>query len=602
VGPFVRVLILGSLLTLGAAAPPSMAPPVAPAPVGDPVLDPPTVRCLAVYWFIKDDDAQPAHVDVAYRKVGTTAWRNGPPLFRVRLRSFLDEGGRPKPPVLTPPEGAHLFAGSVFPLDPDTAYDLRLTLNGTAGSRVEKLLHARTLGEPVAPRDLVERHVVPGHGGGTGTKADPFRGLEAADKWARPGDLFLLHAGVYDAPWRVTKSGEPGRPIIWRGAGDGEAILDARRSHDNLTDHVIDARGRHDVWFEKLSADNAYSAVWVHEATRVVVRRCHLYGVICGVFGINNGTGRLGGLFISDNRMEGIMPWPATQQQWNNLPESRGVWITGTGNVACYNRLRNFKDGLDLEDCRTCCVSNDFYNNDVAEMFDDGSEMDGSDRNTRCFYNRFTDVLCGVSFQPVYGGPVYAFRNVIYNIRNEPFKLHNSPSGAVIVHNTSLRNGQALHLSTSDPIDNCYSCNNLLVGTSGRAYDCSPAATHCDFDYDGFAGWSGKVFIKWNNVWYPTPEAVRATCPIERHVLALDPAHLFQGGTTAPPDELRIYDGAKLNLRLAPGSGAIDAGTVLPGFNEDYRGAAPDLGAYESGTEPPHYGPRPEESPTAGAG
>jgi hypothetical protein len=204
-------------------------------------------------------------------------------------------------------------------------------------------------------------------------------------------------------------------------------------------------------------------------------------------------------------------------------------------------------------------------------------------------------VLCGISFQPVYGGPIYAFRNVIYNIRNEPFKLHNSPSGAVIVHNTTLRNGAPLKLSTSDPIDNCYSRNNLIVGTEGRAYDCSPPARDCDFDYDGFAGWSGPVFIKFNNIRYATPAEARASCPIERHCLVLDPATLFEGGTRAPDNELTVYDGAKLDLRLKAGSPAIDAGVYLPGFNDGYRGAAPDLGAYEFGTEPPHYGPRPEK-------
>jgi hypothetical protein len=578
------------------------APPAGPAeapvaePVGDPVLDPPTLRCLAVYWFIRDDDAHPATVDVAYRKGDSTgAWKSGPPLFRVQWRPFLDEGGSPKPPALAIPAGAHLFAGSVLRLDPDTAYDLRLTLHGAPGrgNEIQKLLRARTLAEPVAPRDMVERHVVPGSGGGTGTKADPFRGLDAADRAARPGDLFLVHAGAYDAPWRVTKSGEPGRPIIWRGAGDGEAIIDAKRPRENLTDHAIDARGLHDVWFERLSARNAFSALCGHESTRLVVRRCHFYGVLYGVYATQDETRQLGGFFIADNRMEGIMPWPTTQQQWNDLPESRAVWITGTGHVACYNRLRRFKDGLDLGD-GPGCIADDFYNNDVAEMFDDGSEMDGSDRNTRNFDNRYVNVLCGISFQPVYGGPVYAFGNVLYNVRNEPFKLHNSPSGAVIVHNTSLRNGPALCLSTSDPIYHCYSRNNLLVGTGGRAYDCSPPAENCDFDFDGFAGWSGDVFLKWNNVRYPTPAAVRASCPIEKHVAVLDPARLFRGGTQAPADELRIYDGAALDFRLQPGSPAIDAGAVLPGFNDGYRGAAPDLGAYESGTEPPHYGPRPE--------
>jgi hypothetical protein len=582
---------------VGVAVHPELARPhraePAAAPVGEPVLDPPTLRCLGFYWIGRESDVRPATVDVAYRKAGMRAWKQGPPLFRVERGPFKDEGGRPKPLAVAVPAGARLFAGSLLLLDPDTAYEVRLTLHSGSDAPTERVLHARTIAEPALPAGMAERHVVPGKGGGDGTRANPFRGLESAERSARPGDLFLLHAGVYDAPFYVRHSGEPDRPIVWRGAGDGDAVIDAKRPHDNLTGHAIEARGIHDVWFERLSICNAYSAICGHESSRLVVRRCHMYGVLSGFFATRDETGKLGGFFVADNVVEGIMPWPATDKQWHDLPESRGIWISGRGSVVCYNRISHCKDGMDLDDCRAC-VANDFHNNDVSEVFDDGSEMDGSDRNTRNFLNRYTNVLCGISFQPVYGGPVYAFRNTIYNIRNEPFKLHNSPSGAVIVHNTTARAGGALRVSTSDAFSNCCSRNNLFVGTAERAFDCSAPAIGCDFDYDGFAGWSGDVFIKWNGEKYATPADVRARCPIERHVRALDPAALFVGGTQAPANELTVYDRARIDLRLSPRSPAIDAGVALPGFDDGFRGAAPDLGAYEAGADLPHYGPRPD--------
>ena len=568
----------------------------AATPIGEPALDPPTLRCLGVTWIIRDDDAHPAVVRVAYRKAGIVSWKDGPPLFRCERGPFKGEGGQPKPLAVTLPPGGRLFAGSILLLEPDTAYEIRLMLEGGTGAgveRVERIVRGRTIAEPVAPAGMVERHVAPGNGGGSGTRADPFRGLAAAEKAARPGDLFLVHAGAYDAPFHVRHSGEPGRPIVWRGAGDGEAIVDARRPHDNLTDHAIEARGVHDVWFEKLTICNAYSGICGHESTRLVVRRCHFHGVLSGVFATRDETGRLGGFFICDNVIEGIMPWPATDKQWHELPESRAIWISGRGSVVCYNRIHHCKDGVDLDDCRAC-VSNDIHNNDISEVFDDGVEMDGSDRNTRCFHNRITNVLCGISFQPVYGGPVYAFRNVIYNIRNEPFKLHNSPSGALIVHNTTVRSGPALHVSTSDAISNCYTRNNLFVGSAGRAFDCSAPANKCDFDYDGFAGWSGDVFLKWNGEKYASLRDVRARAPIEGHALALDPATLFANGTAAPRDELAIYDPVKLDLRLAPKSLAIGAALRLPGLNTGLHDRRPDLGAYQTGVPLPHYGPRPE--------
>ena len=76
-----------------------------------------------------------------------------------------------------------------------------------------------------------------------------------------------------------------------------------------------------------------------------------------------------------------------------------------------------------------------------ATTSDDGSELDYSERNVRCYENRFTNVYQGISTQPVYGGPVYIFRNALYNVVQEPFKMHNSPSGVLIFLNTIVKKG-----------------------------------------------------------------------------------------------------------------------------------------------------------------
>ena len=36
----------------------------------------------------------------------------------------------------------------------------------------------------------------------------------------------------------------------------------------------------------------------------------------------------------------------------------------------------------------------------------------------------------------------------------------------------------------------------------------------------------------------------------------------------------------------------IDGGTLIPGFNDNYSGSAPDLGAFEVGTPPLEFGRR----------
>lgn len=57
-----------------------------------------------------------------------------------------------------------------------------------------------------------------------------------------------------------------------------------------------------------------------------------------------------------------------------------------------------------------------------------------------------------------------------------------------------------------------------------------------------------------------------------------------RGNHDYTPSDFVDFNGR--DFQLAPGSGAIDAGIVLPGINDDYLGAAPDAGAFESGRAP----------------
>jgi hypothetical protein len=54
----------------------------------------------------------------------------------------------------------------------------------------------------------------------------------------------------------------------------------------------------------------------------------------------------------------------------------------------------------------------------------------------------------------------------------------------------------------------------------------------------------------------------------------------------------RIYRAEDFDFRLRRGAAAVDRGTAIPNVTDGYTGSAPDLGALESGEEPPHYGPR----------
>jgi hypothetical protein len=568
---------------------PARALPVGSAavPLGEPVLEPPTLRSLGVYWIIRGDENQNARVEVDYRAGGRGEWRKGPPLFRVERGAHQPGEYRSR---LDVPADAWLFAGSLLLLTPNTPYGVRLRLSDPDGGNAEKLLKARTIAEPVALRPAHEYHVVPGSGGGGGTSADPFRGLAAAQSRARPGDRFLLHAGVYAGTFQAQTSGEPGRPIVWRGTGDGEAIIDGHGGASKRPGRAVDAVGIHDVWFEKLTLRNADYALVAHDSARLVIRRCHLYGVEFGIAATRNTQDIVRGFFIADNVIEGPSTWPRTK----GIEDARGIQITGAGHDVCYNRIRGFADAIDTFPSPRCAAI-DFHNNDIHEMTDDGIEMDYSERNTRCFFNRLTNVFQGVSVQPIFGGPVYIFRNVLYNVGLETFKMHNRPSGALMIHNTSVKQGMPLLLWTPEEVHHSVYRNNLFIGTTGGyAYETTAPMIGCDFDYDGFGGGPWERFLSWNRIHYPTLADVKARALVYRHAVQVGPASVFASGLMPPADEKAVFDRSRVDLRLKPGTNAIDAGEVLPGFNDDYAGRAPDLGAYELGSTPPQYGPRPE--------
>jgi hypothetical protein len=429
--------------------------------------------------------------------------------------------------------------------------------------------------------------VVPGTGGGAGTEADPFRGLQAAHHAARPGDLFLLGPGVYEGTWTVSRSGEPDRPIVWRGRGDGETIIDAQGREAKRPGQGIAASGTHDVWFEDLAIQNAVHGAVFHDSARVVFRRCRIRRVDYGLTATRNTRGTAEDHFIADNLIEGPSTWPRTR----GIEDARGIQVTGEGHVIAYNRIRGFADAIDTFPSVRCSAI-DVHNNDLSELTDDGIEMDYSERNTRCFHNRLTNVFQGISLQPVHGGPVYVFRNAMYNVAAEPFKLHNSPSGALIFHNTSVKRDIPALVWTTDPVRHGFSRNNLYVGTAADyAMDYTAPMVDCDYDRDGFAGGPFRTILRWNGVRYGSLEELRSRAPVLRHAVVLDAATLFAAGVRPPDDVSKVF-GPAIDLRLSTRSRAVDAGQPLSGLNDGYHGAGPDLGAYELGEEIPHYGPR----------
>ena len=528
----------------------------------------PTLKCLGVRWIVAGDDNRNAEVTVAYRRLTSLGsdgdWKRGPNLFRVQSEAILEPN--------RPAAGQTMFAGSIFDLDEDTEYELKLVLHDPDGvdaarGDAEHIVRMKTWSEP--------RHPV----GGKTIEVRPGQ-LQQALRDARPGDTLRLHAGVYTGPFGPP-SGAPEQPIAILGAGDGPAILDGQGGGA-----VISQSGLHDVILENLTIRNAEYGIAVNEAARITVRRCTIADVDYGFVATRNGPVQQH-IYIADNVLIGRSRWPRSE----GIEDRRGVQLAGTGHVVCYNRISRFGDAIDTFSVYPC-ASIDFYGNEISECTDDGIEMDYSEHNTRCFDNRLTNVFQGISAQPIHGGPVYIFRNAMYNVGMETFKLHNSPSGVLLLHNTSVKSGMPLMLLTSETVTNCVSRNNLFVGTTANyGYENMARMRGCDFDYDGFGG-QWKLFMKFNGERYASMDDARQNAPAYRHAVRVDPATLFVSGLQPPADVAVQFRVEQNDLRLAAKSTAIDAGIAIPGINDNFRGKAPDLGVYEVGVQLPHYGPR----------
>lgn len=91
---------------------------------------------------------------------------------------------------------------------------------------------------------------------------------------------------------------------------------------------------------------------------------------------------------------------------------------------------------------------------------------------------------------------------------------------------------------------------------------------------------------------FSTLAALTAATGLEQHGVELD-VDAFEKMTLPDKDKPHeVYHAMDLTFRLRPGGKAVDAGDRILGVNDDFTGAAPDLGALELGQPEPHYGPR----------
>ena len=536
-------------------------------------LDRPTLVALGVVLPIAGDDNHDAKVTVRYRVSGTGTFRDAMPLYRVH------------PEVVAGDSPGEQFAGSVFDLLPATSYDLELHVVDPDGLDTTTMLQATTRGVPKDP--MVAK----------GKMVTDATTLKQALAGAVAGDVITLAPGTYAGQFSISASGTASDPIVIRGASQSAVVLDGQGCTGC---NVVEIYGSY-VHVEDLTIKSAERAIRFQGAGTQgnVVRRVHATDV---TLAIGSKADQLD-YYLCDNVFEGRLAWPLTYGDDGAAHASDdGIVIQGSGHVVCHNVISGFADAL--QNAGHAARALDFYGNDVLWTYDDGIELDESEGNVRCFRNRFSNTYDTLSYQPVFGGPAYTFRNVIVNVANEGMKLHalggnppQQPVGVYVFHNTFVRPYHAIQVSTPDAV-HYYSVENNLFVTSAAptngvtvAWDTPIDSATGLIDYNGYFP-EGMFELGYGatGATYPSFAAVQAAGKYEKHGVLLGGA-IFASGLAATSDHKALV--APANAALASGSGAIDKGVVLPNLNDGFTGAAPDLGALELGCPAPIFGVRP---------
>ncbi|HUS05551.1 MAG TPA: right-handed parallel beta-helix repeat-containing protein [Bryobacteraceae bacterium] len=511
----------------------------------------PTFESVGLYYN-RPLAAEPCRL--RYRVAATNEWREGYPLiYDARERQYR---------------------GSLVSLRPDTPYEIRLETGGAAVS-----VHVRTLSEtfPV-------------------------------------GKTTFLPGGTADQTLHVSEGGnETGWRLVTPAAG-AKYVSDVF----NVSEHNVVIEADY-VILRGLELKNAgVHGVLIRKGVQhVVIEDCHItgWGRVGGarVWGISSGSDSgvyaeadAGHLVIQRNLIEyprsGANDWESghpSGPQGISLVDSRG------GNVIRYNTIRStedhgFNDGIGGASNYSFKGSpnrdSDIYGNVISNCWDDAIESEGANMNVRIWSNYIHHTFVHVATAATAMGPLYVFRNVFGESRIS----HQDRSGGMMIktgmnflningervstglgyrfifHNTALQPNGALDVFSSHELHNAVSRNNIFYAR-GRTYPQLRGEPGNDFKNDLTGGYLGGGFIR--SMFLPSDHLTWFLASTMDRIEWGRAEYKRNGQTTAITDPV-----------VQVKNPALDAGIRLPGFNDEYRGAAPDIGAFENGMPPLRFG------------
>lgn len=513
----------------------------------------PTFECVSVYHPSADKSA----CQVNYRVTGTTDWRPALDL------------------VFDPRNAEH--RGSIVGLQPDTAYEVRLTHAG-------------------------QTHQLP-----VRTRSDRFPIGKTT------------HVASQFTPLEIKESGTPEGYHLYTPPPQMRATVDVRNQADHTI--VIDADY---VIVRGLEARNAARhGIYIKPARKhVIVEDCRIvfWGRIGGPISFGNASNSDSGIYA--DRGAGHLVF-----QRNLIENPRGAsndWDTGHpagpqgislinssgNNVIRYNEIVTTEDhgfndaiggGSNFSNEGSPNRDSDIYGNIIAGVWDDGIESEGANMNVRIWGNYIYRVYQHVATASTSKGPLYVFRNVFGVAR----RTQADPIGGAMIktggrgefsggrkfifHNTALQPRGAFTVFSGHADPNTVTRNNIF-DCPGRLASSQPVDDPGDYDYDFYSGSErGRAQER---------HGVRGKMAyVPSHYLEFYPAPVT---TRVQFGKIPVNLGGKMveitdPVMTAPNP-VIDGGARLPNFNDDFTGRAPDIGAFEVGRPPLRFGRRAVEN------
>jgi hypothetical protein len=553
---------------------------------------PSTPEQISLYLPITAALETDAKATVRYRLTSETTWKTAHPLHRIRV---LNTAGKPPPDA---------FAGVITGLTAGKSYlvEVLVEFNGSSTTKNLTAITRALPGSAGPPTITIAAGLASSQ-------------IQTVLNQAKPGDVVQFKNGTYTVDdLLIRRSGTAAKPIYITGESRTGVVLESSRGGNIL--RFLEAS---DVIIENLTligsktdsgtaAKSRGIAFWGDDKSspqrRITIRRVTIDGVDMGIVAWR-ATQQL---LIYDNTLKGNNSWEKSYLESNRTWNDDGIRVPGQGNAVFNNSLSQFGDSLAMN----AGVSNfgiHFYRNEIQSSGDDAFEGDYGVRNITFYDNRIHNAMTLVSFDPIYGGPAFVFRNIAINLGRSPYKLNNKNTGHFLYNNTVVRttgHGGASKWGWIQPNNGPLTAwgyrNNIFIyhGVGNLMAMESGGQDPIDFTHNA---WYPDRGVWWTNSggsfrsMASARSSLRTTKPVfgsstRRH----DGCLISEANPFV--EEIRLGEDYLIRVtqlyvpRLSDSAAPRGKGVAIPGITDGFIGPAPDMGAVITGIPLTKWGDR----------